>query len=946
MVQSILSTPEFTSLQAQPLAPLPNVVRTPLDVFSEHCSGESGNQLNATVVLDLLGHTDELTQSDYDATYNAFMTTYNELGADSCHQILDLTIDMELEEMDDQQIRQRQMSSSSRALSETKYNNSSRHLQTFNFDFSLIFFILFRCNFCPNGNLLNNDASRRRNLRQSVFEQIDKLQLLAKPMYHSILEQEDMMKILDYDNVTSTSFNSKWIDAPTRNKSGNLRSLQSDDPEDNDGRCDVESRENCKGPKRIQFQERFAEILGENPAPSIDGVGEVSELKRYPCDEQIDIIDTAVVLKVSGDYNYLEQNDSNQEPDRESSREIRVMERVVRKAYNAINMANPETCDVEFRRVVDAKFVSFESISGDEFTMTFNLNYNCRDCASSPVRTLFDDLASPNDPGRQYYYFDQRERGPVEPPCTCAIGATFFRGPTPQEFSTALRKLINVRRDFGKLTFVTDIDPLQNDSVYETQPISPIFDDPLYQMMVDFPLSLQESTFGAENIDQNKFPLYPINDKSQNWPFLGKRKILASGTGNDDTANARINRVLKNWSKLRKGYDVGLELESFIENNKYKAFMVRGALWGSDRIRGKFLGIVTRYKNSNTKKFVNKLIPLVTIDEQESSKSSNNELDGTDDSCWDTFVSQAFENVVDECDNNDDSTNIVHVQGDCLLNIDRPAPTSKSNDETNIFILGSNDEIDNYNHAYEVESQSRARKYFSMFQAVAYGYADCVRETPNNIGDSQRCTNNIFKIAVQEYVKNRSTSDQNRGQRRTQFSSFSCKALIATARECLSCQTCSTEHSNVQCCQNSDCPNENDICANQSCFPNGNPHFTLTWEGDDDLELHVVSPTSGVDISSKQRYENESNPSSGGQWTGRGQKQQGSSTMVGSYAEHIYFPMNTACEEGKGIYEYFVKQTSQTGIKSDTWALSVFQDNIETNSYTSSGSSTVFTHIC
>jgi len=433
MTHNLLPTPEFTPFATQPLAPLPNIFRKTLDAFSEQCS--SGNdvyQRNTTVILNVAGHSDEISQSDYDATSNAFITAYNELGANRCFQITEISVDTGPEDSNstetDQQRRTRMLRSQSQSVLSKR-----RELQFPTFDFTLWFRILHRCLGCPLDFSLFNDASRRRRLSH---------ELVSK---HRFLEGD-----ISSDNGDA----------------------------DADAICSANTPEACTGPTPIEFQDRMTQILIGNPPPSINNVLEVSELKTYPCSESIDTIDTTIGLNLLGDYEYLNGIDI----DSDSLPELKVMEHVVATAYNSINMANPETCDEEFRRVANVKFASAENFSqdGNGFTMLFNVSYKCRDCALSPTRTLLDDIAAgsagTNSENRKYYHIDLRDPGPNEPPCVCAIKASIFRGPTSQEFSEAIRCTISARRQQGILTFVDNIDLNQTQRSYEIS--SPVAVDP------------------------------------------------------------------------------------------------------------------------------------------------------------------------------------------------------------------------------------------------------------------------------------------------------------------------------------------------------------------------------------------------------------------------------------------------------------------------------------
>merc|ERR1711862_343704 len=132
-----------------------------------------------------------------------------------------------------------------------------------------------------------------------------------------------------------------------------------------------------------------------------------------------------------------------------------------------MNMANPETCDRNFRRATSVTFTSVEPIGADTFKIKFDVTYSCRcntescanECANAPAffRTIFDDYSNTNQPDRQNYNVDLREEGPVEPPCVCAIVAKDFRAPRLVEFSKALEDIIEVRRLQGVLSFVESI---------------------------------------------------------------------------------------------------------------------------------------------------------------------------------------------------------------------------------------------------------------------------------------------------------------------------------------------------------------------------------------------------------------------------------------------------------------------------------------------------------
>jgi len=61
---------------------------------------------------------------------------------------------------------------------------------------------------------------------------------------------------------------------------------------------------------------------------------------------------------------------------------------------------------------------------------------------------------------------------------------------------------------------------------------------------------------------------------------------------------------------------------------------------------------------------------------------------------------------------------------------------------------------------------------------------------------------------------------------------------------------------------------------------------------------------------------------------------------VGSYVEHIYFPLDGSAPAG--TYEYFIHDFSQSG-EADNWNLAVITNGIQMQSHAGSGDSSRFT---
>jgi uncharacterized protein YfaP (DUF2135 family) len=132
-----------------------------------------------------------------------------------------------------------------------------------------------------------------------------------------------------------------------------------------------------------------------------------------------------------------------------------------------------------------------------------------------------------------------------------------------------------------------------------------------------------------------------------------------------------------------------------------------------------------------------------------------------------------------------------------------------------------------------------------------------------------------------------------------------------------------------ECCLDSDCNGESEICVQRTCIDEGNPRFTLQWIGDDDLDLYVRAP-GGTVIFPEQRFD----PNSGGRY-GEDPEQ----SEFGFHAENIYFP---AFGTPAGTYTYFVRSSATRGVGADIWTISVFEDGKEVEKQIGIGESREF----
>lgn len=124
-----------------------------------------------------------------------------------------------------------------------------------------------------------------------------------------------------------------------------------------------------------------------------------------------------------------------------------------------------------------------------------------------------------------------------------------------------------------------------------------------------------------------------------------------------------------------------------------------------------------------------------------------------------------------------------------------------------------------------------------------------------------------------------------------------------------------------QCSKDFDCGNNTDfptLCVNSRCLNEGRPRITLTWVGDDDLDLRVTTP-----FSTNVNYIDDFDPESQGSFdTGFTQ------TTNGSHVESIFFPYSGRAPGG--IYTIEVISFQQRGEAADLWTLEVFDRGLAT----------------
>eukprot|EP00934_Nitzschia_sp_Nitz4_P006760 Nitzschia sp. Nitz4//scaffold90_size81538//32378//38032//NITZ4_005319-RA/size81538-augustus-gene-0.92-mRNA-1//-1//CDS//3329560011//6750//frame0 len=135
--------------------------------------------------------------------------------------------------------------------------------------------------------------------------------------------------------------------------------------------------------------------------------------------------------------------------------------------------------------------------------------------------------------------------------------------------------------------------------------------------------------------------------------------------------------------------------------------------------------------------------------------------------------------------------------------------------------------------------------------------------------------------------------------------------------------TCDSD--SVECCLDSDCDIQNELCVQQTCIDRGNPRFTLSWTGDDDLDISVVTPFATT-VSGSLRNDTISHGVFG---------EESDQLEFGRHVENIYFPLTGG---PSGTYTYFVSVYDQVGMLDD-WTMSVYVDDMVVATQTGTGNS-------
>uniref|UniRef100_A0A7S1D2I7 Uncharacterized protein n=1 Tax=Cyclophora tenuis TaxID=216820 RepID=A0A7S1D2I7_CYCTE len=221
---------------------------------------------------------------------------------------------------------------------------------------------------------------------------------------------------------------------------------------------------------------------------------------------------------------------------------------------------------------------------------------------------------------------------------------------------------------------------------------------------------------------------------------------------------------------------------------------------------------------------------------------------------------------------------------------------------------------------------------------MALGYLDCLRLSTESLDVCMAGVHAETSIAAANAIVEANAAlsvliEDSGGTPQEQFTALCANVrALATAdgEQCFPCVPCDTSIPGVECCSREDCLSlqVGDTCSANACVTEGNPRFTLSWEGISDLDLHVITP-GGFHID----WTNTIDPTTGGELD-----RDSFPNEVTFWVENVYFPPETAPD---GNYTYYVEHFNRD-LQSDEWLVQVFVDGTVVQSHTGTNTSERF----
>ena len=715
-----------------------------------------------------------------------------------------------------------------------------------------------------------------------------------------------------------------------------LQGLNENPPTTDDCVCAVQPEE-FRAPTREEFiavyNNTISTLVDAGELQFVEAVAEVVEVDQVECPNEVSNFTTTMFFDLAGFPAKMN-----------ASEEALIVDSFV-FVYNSIV---EEFCDPLFRTVTNANVVQLLDVAGNpindenpaspdvnvNYTVVFQAEGRCRECP--PNSNLFDDGTFPGQrrlslQGRRPGHRMSR-RMEQESTCYCDTDATEVteeRTPSEaefvQEFADAVLTL--GLSSVAKVVEVEEPNPTASPTITASPTSSPFpssapsaFNEPLFQALFNVPFSVDTAVFGTTN---STFPIYTLESRPDRpGPYSGWRK-------DGSTFTLEVTAFVVPWSVLKRQGDF-----TNVENSE--SDLVRGILTGPAETSFALdvlvftifdeLGVITEIQvvpfasqSGPTRHRALLASDLIYTNDYQGVQSSRK----LQNSCSD-FVAQGFGLESAGCL----EFEAVMTDQDCLSTVETVYSTGIAvveQDRTTLEEHRREETITIASNKLVTFTQGSMACMLMVFVDPGLDVEDCVLEVHRSAVRSETKA----LVRLEEFVNAETL-------RIEEDETSLCPDVASEVSTCFACEVCSSDLEGVECCTDDECASSS-FCSAFSCLNDGSLRFTLEWVGDDDLDLHVITPL-GTELDPS----NPSDSASAGQW-----ESSGPLLSFGPGAENVYFGVSDRFARSQfdnvrsGTYTYLVV-ASQSGLSLDEWTLNIVANGELVTTESGVGSSSPF----
>ena len=267
-----------------------------------------------------------------------------------------------------------------------------------------------------------------------------------------------------------------------------------------------------------KFERNVKSMNHTEPLHFVDNILEVVELEEVECTSQLSYFESYIVLEFFGDF------------DNATADQLAVLKQAFLESYNAANVLDTATCDLQFRVVneVDINIngtasrrllanPSGQNSTSTQFNFRFTMRGTCRGCEMGANLFQNSDRRKLSSPSKNT--LPRFLQNVSKDDCLCPVNAE-IRVPTIEEFSSIFTSELAVLQKSDTLTFIEgiadepiEVNPAKCDETignFETEIIVPFSGDPDLTSKAD--LDRLESAFltSYNDLSQSNFcdPLF------------------------------------------------------------------------------------------------------------------------------------------------------------------------------------------------------------------------------------------------------------------------------------------------------------------------------------------------------------------------------------------------------------------------------------------------------